>query len=53
MAKRFTAEERSRARRLRAEGMKLQDIVKAMGRSLGAVWVQMSEIRKASVVSDP
>ena len=53
MAKRFTAEEQSQARRLRAEGKKLQDIAKVMGRSLGGVWVQVTEIKKGSVVSDP
>ena len=53
MAKRFTAEEQSQARRLRAEGKKLEDIAKVMGRSLGGVWVQVTEIKKASVVSDP
>ena len=53
MAKRFTADEQSQARRLRAEGKRLQDIAKVMGRSLSGVWVQVTEIKKASVASDP
>ena len=53
MAKRFTADEQSQARRLAAEGKRLQDIAKVMGRSLSGVWVQVTEIKKASVASDP
>ena len=49
MAKRFTAEEQSQARRLRAEGKKLEDIAKVMGRSLGGVWVQETQSDSTSV----
>ena len=51
-AKRFSAEGQVQARRLSTEGKKLDDIAKVVGSPSSVVWVQVTETKEVSAVSD-
>jgi IS30 family transposase len=53
VAKQFSNEEKAQARRLRAEGKKLTEIAKIMARSLGGVWIHVTDVEKHPVVLAP
>jgi IS30 family transposase len=53
VAKQFTNEEKAQARRQRAEGTKLAEIAKIMARSLGGVWLHVTDVEKHPVVLEP